>query len=145
MFKTELIKRQGPWRTVEQVEAETMHDLDWFNNTRLLEVNGDVPPESLRLPTRPTHERPASSNRRPAAPAAVPAVLMVGLTPTSVSVMSTLPQHSPGSLAPYLVPAKSRGRAPSGGVRDYSLGESPFECVGQGLRRLISVGRVSGP
>ena len=41
LFKAELIKRQGPWRTVEHVEAATLHYLDWFNNTRLLEVNGD--------------------------------------------------------------------------------------------------------
>jgi putative transposase len=47
LFKTELIKRQGPWRTVEQVEAATLHYLDWFNNTRLLEVNSDVPPAEL--------------------------------------------------------------------------------------------------
>ena len=47
LFKAELIKRQGPWRTVEHVEAATLHYLDWFNNTRLLEVNSDVPPAEL--------------------------------------------------------------------------------------------------
>jgi putative transposase len=47
LFKTELIRRQGPWRTVDQVEAATLGWVDWFNHHRLLEVNGDLPPVEL--------------------------------------------------------------------------------------------------
>jgi len=47
LFKTELIRRHGPWRTVEHVEAATLHWIDWFNRHRLLEVNGDLPPIEL--------------------------------------------------------------------------------------------------
>jgi putative transposase len=47
LFKTELIHRRGPWRTVDQVEAATLSWVDWFNNHRLLEVNGDLPPVEL--------------------------------------------------------------------------------------------------
>lgn len=47
LFKTELIKRRRPWRTVEHVEAATLHYVDWFNHHRLLEVNGDLPPIEL--------------------------------------------------------------------------------------------------
>lgn len=47
LFKTELIRRRGPWRTVEHVEAATLHWTDWFNHHRLLEVNGDLPPIEL--------------------------------------------------------------------------------------------------
>ena len=47
LFKTELIRRQGPWRTVEHVEAATLHWVDWFNRRRLLEINGDLPPIEL--------------------------------------------------------------------------------------------------
>ena len=47
LFKTELIRRRGPWRTVDQVEAATLHWVDWFNHQRLLEVNGDLPPVEL--------------------------------------------------------------------------------------------------
>ena len=47
LFKTELIRRRGPWRTVEHVEAATLHWIDWFNRHRLLEVNGDLPPIEL--------------------------------------------------------------------------------------------------
>jgi putative transposase len=47
LFKTELIRRRGPWRTAEQVEAATLHWVDWFNQHRLLEINGDLPPIEL--------------------------------------------------------------------------------------------------
>ncbi len=44
MFKTELIRRQAPWRTVEDVELATLGWVDWFNNRRLHGALGDVPP-----------------------------------------------------------------------------------------------------
>ena len=47
LFKTELIKPRGPWRTVEEVEAATLHYVHWFNHDRLLEANGDLPPVEL--------------------------------------------------------------------------------------------------
>ena len=48
LFKTELIRRRGPWRTVEHIEAARLHWVDWFNRHRLLEVNGDIPPIELQ-------------------------------------------------------------------------------------------------
>jgi putative transposase len=47
LYKTELIHRHKPWRNVEHVEAETLHWAHWFNTTRLLEVNADLPPIEL--------------------------------------------------------------------------------------------------
>ena len=47
LFKTELIKPCGPWRTVEQVEIATLDYVDWFNNRRLYEACGDIPPAEL--------------------------------------------------------------------------------------------------
>jgi len=35
LFKTELIRRRGPWRTVEQVELATLEWVWWWNNQRL--------------------------------------------------------------------------------------------------------------
>lgn len=35
LFKTELIRRRGPWRTVEQVELATLEYVWWWNNQRL--------------------------------------------------------------------------------------------------------------
>jgi len=47
LYKTELIKPCGPWRTCEQVEAATLHYVDWFNHQRLFETCGDIPPAEL--------------------------------------------------------------------------------------------------
>jgi hypothetical protein len=44
LYKTELIRRQGPWRTADQVELATLAWVDWFNHRRLLEPIGRVPP-----------------------------------------------------------------------------------------------------
>jgi putative transposase len=44
LFKTELIRRQAPWRTVDDVELATLGWVDWFNNTRLHGSLGDIPP-----------------------------------------------------------------------------------------------------
>ncbi len=44
LYKTELIKAQAPWRTVDQVEVATLEWVDWFNHRRLYEHCGDLPP-----------------------------------------------------------------------------------------------------
>lgn len=44
LYKTEVIRRRGPWRNVEAVEFATLEWVDWFNNRRLLEPIGNVPP-----------------------------------------------------------------------------------------------------
>jgi putative transposase len=44
LFKTEVIRRHGPWRTLEAVEFATLEWVDWFNNRRLLGPIGNIPP-----------------------------------------------------------------------------------------------------
>jgi len=44
LFKTEVIQRQGPWRSLEAVEFATLVWVDWFNTQRLLGPIGDIPP-----------------------------------------------------------------------------------------------------
>ena len=44
LFKTEVIHRRRPWRSFEAVEFATLEWVDWFNNRRLLEPIGDIPP-----------------------------------------------------------------------------------------------------
>jgi transposase InsO family protein len=44
LFKTEVIRRRGPWRTLDDVEYATLEWVDWFNNRRLLEPLGYMPP-----------------------------------------------------------------------------------------------------
>ena len=44
LYKTEVIRRRGPWRHLEAVEFATLAWVDWFNHRRLLEPIGNVPP-----------------------------------------------------------------------------------------------------
>ncbi|WP_451989578.1 IS3 family transposase [Azospirillum argentinense] len=44
LYKTEVIRRRGPWRTLEAVEFATLEWVDWFNHRRLLEPIGNIPP-----------------------------------------------------------------------------------------------------
>jgi len=44
LYKAEVIHRRGPWRSLEAVELATLEWVDWFNNRRLLEPIGNIPP-----------------------------------------------------------------------------------------------------
>jgi len=56
LYKTEVIRRRGPWRNVEAVEFATLEWVDWFNNRRLLEPIGDVPPAEFEQAYYRHHE-----------------------------------------------------------------------------------------
>jgi transposase InsO family protein len=55
LYKTELIRRRGPWKGIDDVEYSTLEWVDWFNHRRLLEPVGDVPTGRVR--GRPPKER----------------------------------------------------------------------------------------
>ncbi len=44
LYKTEVIRRRGPWRDVDQVELATLNWVHWFNTERLHTALGDIPP-----------------------------------------------------------------------------------------------------
>lgn len=44
LYKTELIHHEGPWRSIDQVEYQTLEWVDWFNKVRLLGPIGNIPP-----------------------------------------------------------------------------------------------------
>lgn len=44
LYKTELIRRRGPWRTLDQVELATAGWVQWWNERRLHGACGDIPP-----------------------------------------------------------------------------------------------------
>jgi transposase InsO family protein len=44
LYKTELIRRRGLWKGLDQVEYATLEWVDWFNHRRLLEPIGHLPP-----------------------------------------------------------------------------------------------------
>ncbi len=47
LYKTEVIWPRGPWKNIEEVEYATLEWVDWFNNKRLLEPIGNIPPAEL--------------------------------------------------------------------------------------------------
>ena len=49
--KTEVIRRRGPWRTLEAVDFATLEWVDWFNHRRLLEPIGNIPPPRPKCAT----------------------------------------------------------------------------------------------
>ena len=49
LYKTEVIHKRGSWRTVDEVEYATLEWVDWFNNSRLMEPIGNIPPAELEM------------------------------------------------------------------------------------------------
>ena len=47
LYKTEVIRRRGPWRNVDEVELATLEWVHWFNTGRLHGALGDIPPEEF--------------------------------------------------------------------------------------------------
>ena len=44
LYKTELINRHGPWRSIDEVELATLEWVDWHNHRRLHSACYDIPP-----------------------------------------------------------------------------------------------------
>jgi putative transposase len=67
LFKTEVIHRRGPWRSIDDVEYAVLEWVDWFNHRRLLEPIGNIPPAEKEdnyyrqaTPAEPAGVRPPS-------------------------------------------------------------------------------------
>ena len=58
LFKAEVIHRRGPWRSFDAVEYATLEWVDWFNNRRLLEPIGNIPPAEAEANFYAALERP---------------------------------------------------------------------------------------
>jgi putative transposase len=59
LYKAEVIWRRGPWRNFETVEFATLQWVDWFNNKRLLEPIGNIPPAEAEARYYAQIEEPA--------------------------------------------------------------------------------------
>lgn len=60
LFKAEVIHRCGPWRNVSEVELAVLEWVDWWNNRRLLEQLGDVPPAEFESSYHQLNNTPAA-------------------------------------------------------------------------------------
>jgi putative transposase len=61
LYKTELIRRRGPWKGLDEVEYATLEWVDWFNHRRLLASIGYVPPAEFEA-AYPRREDPSHPN-----------------------------------------------------------------------------------
>ena len=59
LYKAEVIHRRGPWKSFEAVEFATLEWVDWFNNRRLLEPIGNIPPPEAEAAYYATLAQPA--------------------------------------------------------------------------------------
>jgi len=49
LFKTEVVYRRGPWKNFDAVEYATLEWVDWYNNRRLMQPIGNMPPAKKEL------------------------------------------------------------------------------------------------
>jgi transposase InsO family protein len=60
LYKAEVIRPNGPWRGIEEVEFATLEWVDWFNNRRLLEPIGNIPPVEFEAMYAQSQESPTT-------------------------------------------------------------------------------------
>jgi putative transposase len=53
LYKAELIRKSGPWRSLEHVELATAEWVNWWNHQRLHSAIGDVPPAEYEAAYHP--------------------------------------------------------------------------------------------
>lgn len=59
LYKTEVIRRRGPWKSFDEVEYATLEWVAWFNTQRLPEPLGYVPPAEYEEPFYRAQTTPA--------------------------------------------------------------------------------------
>ena len=65
LYKTELIKRRGPWRSFADVELGTAQWIEWYNTRRLHSAIGHVPPNEYEAAYYTKIENQAPEGRNP--------------------------------------------------------------------------------
>ena len=55
LYKTELVRRHGPWRNLEHLEVATMEWIDWYNQRRLHSWCANIPPAEYEANYRAQH------------------------------------------------------------------------------------------
>lgn len=73
LFKAELIRNKGPWRSIDDLEIAVAEYIDWFNYRRLHGEIGMIPPVEVEQPTTihtSPSEQPTGSSRASTEPGA---------------------------------------------------------------------------
>ncbi len=61
LYKTELIKKQRPWKSFDDLEIATAEWVDWFNRRRPFEYCGDLTPVEAETAHYAHHQAPATA------------------------------------------------------------------------------------
>ena len=61
LFKAELIRNKGPWRSIDDLEIAVAEYIDWFNHRRLHGEIGLVPPVEYETEHYRHHHAPAAA------------------------------------------------------------------------------------
>lgn len=64
LFKAELIRNRGPWKSIEELEFAVAEYIDWFNHRRLHGQIGHVPPVEIETAYYATHPAPVAAGER---------------------------------------------------------------------------------
>ncbi len=105
LFKAELVRNRGPWKSIDNLEIEVAEYIDWFNHWRLHGEMGLIPPveyEDLHRPPRPLSDLPSGTSMSPSNPALDTALSPRGGPPGSdhqsrPAILSTAPTTSPAA------------------------------------------------
>jgi len=55
LYKTELVRRHGPWRNLEHLDVATLEWVDWYNHGRLHSWCANIPPAEYEADYRAQH------------------------------------------------------------------------------------------
>jgi putative transposase len=83
LYKAECIRREGPWRTVDDVELATLSWVHWWNTQRILEPIGDIPPIDFEHAYYRDRDDASGTIDAPAAAAATTTSLRSSLSDTT--------------------------------------------------------------
>ena len=62
LFKAELIRHNGPWRSIDDLEIAVAEYIDWFNHRRLHGEIGTIPPVEYEAEHYRHHHAPAAAS-----------------------------------------------------------------------------------
>src|SRR5664280_3868529 len=99
LFKAELVRNQGPWRSIDDLEIAVAEYIDWFNHRRLHGEIGLVPPVEFEAQHHHTTPHPLSTLLRGRSWSPSNPVLDTAACPDVVGT------HRPRPLAGWLIGA----------------------------------------
>ncbi len=64
LFKAELVRHRGPWKSIDDLEFAVAEYIDWFNNRRLHSAIGMIPPVEAEQGYYDSHHTPVADSER---------------------------------------------------------------------------------